>query len=319
MDALSEILKSMKLRHVALGTMHLGSGWGLSVSNFDAPTAYGLAEGPACWIRVGGRAPQLLAQGDLALFPRGRSYAMSCGPDTPCDDLGVAWAANGLPAFSPDSEPAVPLRFVWGGPGPATRLLSMAFGMAGGRSNPLLAALPDVIILRHERNGTFPWLRPSLDFLSTQEAGSPGFAATARLLVELVFVSIVRSHLIDEPRATRGWLRGLTDRQVGLALQAMHAAPGADWTLATLAKKAGLSRTALATRFGALVETTPIQYLTDWRMHLAAVSILQERPHLGQLAYELGYTSDAAFRDAFKRRYGVPPSRYAQAAQQPAT
>jgi AraC-like DNA-binding protein len=132
----------------------------------------------------------------------------------------------------------------------------------------------------------------------------------ARLLADLIFIGIVRSHVLGESKGTRGWLRGLGNPGIARALQAIHQNSSADWKVASLAQVAGMSRTAFAVRFAALVEETPIDYLTRWRMHLAADRLLRSRPNLTQLAFDLGYSSDAAFRDAFKRRYGVAPSRY---------
>lgn len=314
-DALSEILKSLKMRHAAAGTMQLSAPWGLRVADFEAPTAHVLVDGPAWWLRLPGREPVLFEQGDIALFAGANQYCMSSAPDTPCEDMAVAWRANGL--VYPEVEPASPVKFRWGGGGAVTRLLGFAFGLAGEQRNPLRDALPEVIILRRADGGAFPWIRPAIDFLSAPDASSPGFQATSRLLAELVFVSIVRSHLLAEPHTTRGWLRGLTDPCIARALQAIHARPGADWTVGSLAQTAGLSRTKFATRFAELVEVAPIEYLTRWRMHLAAERIVTSHPNLTRLAFELGYASDAAFRDAFKRRYGVSPSRFAGKSEPP--
>lgn len=310
MDALSEILKSLKTRHTAVGTLQLSAPWGLAVDDFASPTVYGVAGGPPCHLKLPGRPPIELAPGDLVLLTGAGRYQLLSAHDVVPDSLGVAWAANGLPSFEPGHEPDTPLHFVWGGGGRETTLLGLAFGLPGGQQNPLLGALPESIVWRKAQGGAFPWMQPAIEFLLAREASSQGFAATARLLAELVFVSIVRSHLLQEPHGTRGWLRGLTDPGIGRALQALHAQPAMDWTVASLAKEAGLSRTGFATRFGELVEVSPIEYLTQWRMHLAAERILRSRPNLTQLAFELGYTSDAAFRSAFKRRYGVPPSRF---------
>lgn len=314
MDALSEILKSLKMRHTAIGTLQLSAPWGLRLERFDAPTAYGLAEGPGCWLRPKQGDPVLLEQGDIALFARG-GYSISSAPNVACQDFGTAFRANRISYGSelePDQDQESPISIVWGNGGPTTRLLGMAFGLASEQHNPLRDALPELIILRKRDHGTFPWIQPGLDFLSAPNAHSPGFAATTKLLSELIFISILRSHLLGEPHATRGWLRGLTDPAVARALLAIHAQPGSDLTVASLARIAGVSRTALATRFAALVEASPIEYLTHWRLHLAAERLFTSQPNLSRLAFELGYASDAAFREAFKRRYGVPPSRYAQ-------
>ena len=306
MDALSEILKSMTIVHASVGTLTLSQPWGMAIRGFEPHTAYGVAAGEPCWFRVPDREAIRLDAGDMMLI-RGEHQLLS-SPDTLIEDFGAAWAANGFPPFEPSQEPAGPLHFTWGGGGPRTRLLGLAFGLSGGPNNPLMTALPRCIVLRHGEG--FPWIRPAIEFLTAPDSESPGYAATARLLAELTFVSIVRSHLLNASNDARGWLRGLTHPGIAKALQAMHQAPGEDWTVATLAAQADMSRTGFAKLFSEYVQITPIDYLTQWRMHLAAQRILESRVNLTQLAFELGYSSDAAFRDAFKRRYGVPPSRF---------
>jgi AraC-like DNA-binding protein len=311
MDALSEILKSMTIVHASVGTLTLSEPWGMALRGFEPHIAYGVVSGSACWVRVPHRDPICLGIGDVMLI-RGEHQLLS-SPDTLIEDFGAAWAANGFPEFEPSHEPAAPLHFSWGGGGPRTLLLGLAFGLSGGPHNPLMTALPPCIVLRSGQG--FPWIRPAIEFLTGPDSTSPGYAATARLLAELTFVSIVRSHLLSESNSARGWLRGLTHPGIAKALQAMHQAPGESWTVASLATRADMSRTSFAKVFSDHVQLTPIDYLTQWRMHLAAQRILESPINLTQLAFELGYNSDAAFRDAFKRRYGVPPSRFGSHAQ----
>jgi len=300
------------VQYCAVGTMQLRAPWGLSVEGFAPPSALSLIDGDAFWVRMRGRPPFRVERGDTVLFVRGADYRIASSPDGPCDGWDQAWLAHGLPDFSLGKEPNAPVRFTWGGSGPETRLLGLAFGLALGNRNPLLDAMPDMIALDAGREHAFPWVAPAIAFLSSEDAaGVPGFAATARLLADLMLVSAVRSHMLMEPHGTRGWIRGLSDPSIARALAAMHTTPGRDWSVGSLAEQACLSRTTFATRFTDLVEQSPIEYLTNLRMHLATQRIARDKPNLTQLAFELGYTSDAAFRDAFKRRYGMPPSRYA--------
>ncbi|SPO54609.1 Transcriptional regulator containing an amidase domain and an AraC-type DNA-binding HTH domain [Pseudomonas sp. JV551A1] len=307
MDALSEILKSIKMRYTAVGTLRLSHPWGLNFKIEGIPTAIGVIEGEPCWLRLPGHARIRLGVGDMALV-RG-AYQLLCEPDARPQDMVSAWIAQGLPAFSADREPEGPVYFRWGGGGVETRLLGLSFGLANGQLNPLIMSLPPCIVLRGDSN-RLPWMRPAIEFLLSENTGQGGYTATARLLAELIFVSMVRSHLLSESKGGRGWLRGLADPRIAKALVAIHREPGAEWTVGSLAGEAGMSRTSFAARFAELVEATPIDYLTQWRMHLAAERIGESRSNLKQLAFELGYASDAAFRGAFKRHHGVAPSRY---------
>lgn len=308
MDALSEILKSIRMQHCRTGTLRLSAPWGLTVAQSDVPAAYGLVEGEPCCIQVGDREAIRLRPGDVMLV-NGR-HSLRSAPEAPTVEFKDVTTPLGMPRFAPEEEPDRPLHLAWGGTGPETRMLALAFGLSGGVHNPLFVSLPSHVVLRAD-GGRFPWMAAAMAFLTADYTDSAGYAATARLLAELIFVGIVREHLVNEPHSARGWLRGLTDPSVGRALQAIHQKPGHEWSVGSLAQLAGRSRTGFATRFAELVGVTPIDYLNQWRMHLAAERILRSRTNLTQLAFELGYASDTAFRTAFKRRYGVAPTQFA--------
>ena len=107
-----------------------------------------------------------------------------------------------------------------------------------------------------------------------------------------------------------GWLAGLRDRFVGRALALMHQDPAYPWTVEELGKRVGLSRSALADRFTELLGQPPMQYLTHWRISMAAQQLLLGHRPLIQIAEEVGYESEAAFNRAFKREFGVPPATW---------
>lgn len=309
MDALSEILKSIKAHRAHAGIMRLTEPWGLA-TQFGSMVMYGHAEGKPCWIGLLGRGEAVrLEQGDIILV--NGPHSLQSSPDQPMDDLVDILLRRGLssnPTFTLDEEPESPQHLAWGGGGAETRILGVVFAREGV-VNPLLNALPPYIVLRAAHK-QFPWMTGTVEFLSSAQADSPGYTATMRLLTELALVSIVRSYLLHDTQVTRGWLRGLTDPGIGRALQAMHQRPGHHWTVRELAQLAGHSRTTFANRFAELVEATPIGYLTQWRMHLAAEKLRTSKPNLARLALDLGYASDTAFRNAFRRHHGMVPSQF---------
>jgi len=81
-----------------------------------------------------------------------------------------------------------------------------------------------------------------------------------------------------------------------------------------LARAAGVSRSALASRFTELIGESPIHYLTAWRMHLARQLLQENRFTIPDIAARVGYASEAAFHRAFKRSVGVPPGRWTKTA-----
>jgi AraC-like DNA-binding protein len=129
-------------------------------------------------------------------------------------------------------------------------------------------------------------------------------------LSELLFVEALRQYIETLPPGQTGWLAGLRDRFVGRALALLHEEPARAWTVDDLARQVGLSRSALADRFVELVGQPPMQYLTHWRLSLAAQQLLSGSRALTHIAEGVGYDSEAAFNRAFKREFGVPPATW---------
>ena len=134
-------------------------------------------------------------------------------------------------------------------------------------------------------------------------------------LSELIFIEVIRRHAESIPEDADGWLAGLRDPAVGRALRLLHGDCARHWTVAELAREAGLSRTILAERFTALLGMPPMAYLTSWRMQRAASLISAGTATLAQIADEVGYESEASFSRAFKRATGLAPAHWRQGAR----
>lgn len=101
----------------------------------------------------------------------------------------------------------------------------------------------------------------------------------------------------------------MSDQRLATVLSAIHQKPGNDWKVADLAQIAGMSRTAFTMKFNDILEMTPMQYITQWRMHLAKDMLNGCRNSVMKVAVELGYKTEGAFRRAFKRVSGVGPGK----------
>jgi AraC-like DNA-binding protein len=100
----------------------------------------------------------------------------------------------------------------------------------------------------------------------------------------------------------------LNDRYVGRALALVHGRPSEPWTVEKLGRQVGLSRSALAERFGQVMGEPIIAFLTRWRLRMAAEFLLTTARPIGAIAHAAGYESAGAFSAAFKREFGKPPS-----------
>ena len=148
-----------------------------------------------------------------------------------------------------------------------------------------------------------------VDLTMAEMQRSRSGGASVRLgLSELLFVEAIRRHIQALPEEETGWLAGLRDPGVGRALAALHQRPEAAGTLEILAREAGVSRSVLAERFAVLVGHTPMQYLMNWRMQLAARLLAEGPGKISAIAFEVGYHSEAAFSRCFKRVVGTSPA-----------
>jgi AraC-like DNA-binding protein len=199
----------------------------------------------------------------------------------------------------------------WGGGGALCRLLGLAFTFRSGRSDFLLEALPQFIVLRRDDTGLLPLTHSAIECLVKDD--QPGYIAVADQLAELIVTSLIRSAVLSDTVPANGWMKSLQDPHVNRALAAIHAEPQRAWSLNALAQEAHLSRSSFAARFHRLVGQTPMDYVNRWRMQLAADSLIDTRTPVTLIAQQVGYQSDRAFRRVFKQQMGSSPVAYRKA------
>lgn len=325
-DTLSDLLRSVRLRGAVFYFVEGMSPW---VAEAPSGTAlipiimpgvehlicfHGLAEG-SCWAALGGEAPIRMAAGDLVLFPRGEAHVMSSAPGLrareDADDFLFAPRPPQLPYVLDARAPDVTTARLDGGGREHATLICGFLGLDARPFNPMLAALPRVLHVPGRALGADSWVTA---FLRTAVAESsvkrPGGEAVLERMSEMLFVEVLRRYVDSLPAEDTGWLAGLRDPVVGRALSLMHARPAHPWTLERLGTEAGLSRSSLHERFVHFIGQPPMQYLTSWRMQLAAGRLRDTDAKVMDVALDVGYESEAAFCRAFKRIVGVAPGTW---------
>jgi AraC-like DNA-binding protein len=176
----------------------------------------------------------------------------------------------------------------------------------GGRTHPLVRTLPPVVVVPLDAT---PGLGPALELLFAEiDAVRCGRRVVADRLFEVVLIQLFRWLLdhADELSLPAGLLTGLSDERLARTLVALHESPGGPWTLATMAREAGMSRSSFAARFKERVGQAPAEYLTGWRLTLA-----QDRLRTGAsvtaTATGLGYATAPSFSRAFTQALGCSP------------
>lgn len=290
MDVLSDILRLLHLRaEVFLHACFRGD-WAVDSSGERRATFHLVARG-GCWLHMpDGQEPVALASGDWVVFPHDARHTISNSKQPPGDDF----PRNQLP----DAEES----------GPAVTLICGYFEFERYSWNPLIAALPEVMVIPSEASATVPLMDTLGRFLYFEvEAGQLGSSLVIDKLSEVLFIHVVRSHM--QACEEQGFIAALADAQVGKALSGIHETPAERWSVERLAKVAGMSRSAFAERFSRLVEMTPMQYLTRWRMTRANEQFLTTDQSVAQVAESCGYRSEVAFAKAFKKQFGHGPGQ----------
>jgi AraC-like DNA-binding protein len=317
-DALSDVLRAVRLTGSLFFLVDASTPWiaqapsGQTLAPAILPGAqqivsfHVITEGVA-WCVMAGQPPLRLDAGDVVVIPHGDPYALCC----PQDLRGALPLRAQLEWFRLMAAGRLPFVVTEGGGGAGR--LGVVCGFLGCDVvpfNPVVAALPPVLHVRRPAGGVHDRLAQLVEFAVAEARDRrPGSDCVRLRISELMFVEVVRRHVGTLPAEDTGWLAGLRDPVVGRALTLLHQRPAEPWTLERLGRAAGLSRSALAERFQHLVGHPPMQYLTHWRMQLAA-KLLAEGLKVSAVALRVGYDSEAAFSRAFKRAAGLSPSAW---------
>lgn len=310
LDVLSDVLAAVRLRGAVFYWVEATAPWvALTPPAHEGARAlmpgidhimefHVLAEGE-CWVSLADGKPERADPGDVILFPQGDMQCFRSAPDLPVPPPSKA-PANQLPSL--------PFQVHFGADGPPdTRFVCGFLGCDARPFNPLIEALPRMLRVPSRDGPMHDLVR-----LAVAETANPrpgGEVLRARL-AEMMFVEAVRTYVTQLPDGAGGWLGGLADPQVGRALSLLHARPGDPWTLETLAREAGLSRTVLHERFSLRLGQPPMHYLAQWRMQVAAGMLAQGTEKIVSIALAVGYESEAAFSRAFKRLVGRSPAAW---------
>lgn len=251
-----------------------------------------------------------LSAGDIVIFPHGDAHILENGSPTTTVDMTTELTrifSEGLKVSR------------CGGGGELTHFVCGYLACDSQLSGVFLSGLPPVfkVAIRDDASGR--WLENSIRY-SVDHAGTiAGGEAVLAKLSEVLFVETLRAYVTQLPPEQKGWLAGARDPEVGRTLALMHRNPSHPWTLATLAREAGISRSVLAERFRHYLDEPPMSYLTRWRLQLARQMLASTAHSVAQVAADVGYESEAAFNRAFKRAFGCPPARFRDKARSTAS
>lgn len=313
MDALSDVLRIMRLKGGVFLHGEFHDPWCIAVqvqpqscSRWLGETAHVIPYHFVLEGRMRVRMPDglelELEPGESVMFPRNDTHLMGSDLDRAPEesrDYVARPIEGGL------------LEMVVGEGGARTRIVCGFLGTEDIRGNPVVGALPAALRIDMRDGSAGDWIRSSFHHAAEQiAAGRLGSEVLMSRLSELLFVEAVQRYTQTLPAGQRGWLAGLKDPYVSRAMALLHERIAEPWTVDALGKEVGLSRSALAERFGEVLGLPPMQYLASWRIHVAAHELVSSSKSIAQIAQEVGYESEASFTRAFKRVMDAPPATW---------
>ncbi len=307
MDVLTDLLQRSRARGAAFSHSTMHGAWGLRFEAVPGLAVHVIVAGDMhLWAADPAEALPLLP-GDVVLVRGSVVHHLAHTREASCRPLEAHLAAGPQPGSS--------RRFVAGrlDDGPESIFFCGAYMFEGDLCEGLLEALPDLVRLRPAA-GTA--LRATMELLAREMLrDEPGQQALLDRLLDVALVHILRQHFTSQPEMAPPWFRALSDPPIAAALRALHSHSSRNWTVAELAVEAGLSRAGFARRFTAQLGSSPLAYLTQWRMALAREHLRDTDDGLAAIAQSLGYASEFSFAAAFKRQHGCAPGRWRSGAR----
>jgi AraC-like DNA-binding protein len=305
MDALSAVLAPVRLQRTRWAFTAARAPWGVAVPASKSCIRFHYLLRGSAWLSVERSAePRIaLSGGDLAVLPLGHAHALRDAPRSATqsfDELAQC-------AARPDS---IVMHIDVGAQGPETTFITGAFVLDDPLAKPILATLPPAIRMTPGNDTGVPSFLENIRFITAEvEQGRPGSEIVLLRMADVLFIQILRACLARPTDDGGGFLGALRDPSTAAALAVMHRRPEAPWTVASLAKEVGVSRSVFAARFTQLVGEPPLGYLTRLRMQKAA-TLLRDGATLAKASRSTGYASEASFSHAFRQWAGVAPGAW---------
>ena len=298
MDILNDVLKTLRLSSKVFLHAKFCEQWVIDVEPLNMQVSFHVIAHGDCWLHTK-QAPTLTAlhAGDLVICLRNTHHYVTNSAELPPDDL-------------PRNTPATEVM-----QGESTSLICGQCEFLQYCWNPILEAMPNIMVIPTVDSAGSN-LASVINLMITEvESAAGGTSAIIDRLSDILFIEAIRKYILlhhDE----HGYISALQDQRLSKALTCFHKEPEKNWSVQTLSEAAGMSRSAFADRFKQMVEMSPIEYVTGWRMQHAYDDLTSNGKSVMQITEDCGYQSEAAFRKAFKKQFGIGPGMVRRVAKE---
>ncbi len=306
LDLLSDILTRLSVKGTLYFRTSFTSPWGVEVPAYQNVARFHFAHRGDCMLRITDTDEILmLAQGDLVIIPHGAGHSLYSSTSPSCSVLPLdrvleesGYQGEGVLVHGGDENER------------EVQLICGHFSFASNATHLIFERLPSHLHIPNYGETAGKWMEATLRVIGAEAGGVRiGGDLIALKMSEAILVQAIRA-FIESQGAEQVGLSGFADPKLSRALSAFHKEPAKTWSVESLARVAGLSRTGFAQHFAKKMAVTPMQYLTDWRMQLARQALVEQRATVSEAAALSGYASESAFTRVFKKEVGVTPAAF---------
>ena len=309
MDILTDIFNTLDLKGALYFRTDFSSPWSVEVPDLEDAARFHLVVQGQCHVSLPTGESVTLGAGDMILIPRGQSHVLAdhetkSAPslETVLDDL--KYDGNGVLIAGQGDDAA------------STKMVCGHFTFRRGAEHPVLNLLPNCIRTTAGDRAREPLLDEILRLISRrifiEDLGSE---ASITRMSEIVFIELVRAGIGSDERLS-SMINSFRDKYIGHALELIHSRTPEPWTVESLGREVGMSRSRFSDRFTELMGISPMAYLAEWRLQKSLTLLDDLRTSVQQVSNTIGYQSPAAFTRAFSKRFGESPSQYQKALRQ---
>lgn len=303
MDILTDIFNTLDLKGALYFRTDFSSSWSVEVPDLVDAARFHLVVQGTCHVTLPSNETVTLGAGDLILIPRGQSHILADKAvfeapslETVLDDLN--YDGNGILIAGNGEDQA------------STKMVCGHLTFRRGADHPLLNVLPEYIRTTAGDRAREPLLDEILRLISRRIfIENLGSEASLTRMSEIVFIELVRAGIGKDEKLS-AMTNAFRDKYIGHALKLIHSRTPDPWTVESLAREVGMSRSRFSDRFSDLMKVSPMAYLAEWRLQKALTLLDDSRASVQQVSNQIGYHSPAAFTRAFSKRFGESPSQY---------
>lgn len=308
-NSYNEVLHYLKLDSIYYSRSTLGGeDWGVELPEFEKTSMFHIATSGSCLVEINDVSIQLNT-GDLVFISRACGHVIKGSKKAkatnlfslPIRQVSDHYETLDINSDEPDK----------------TTLLCGVVKISHPAGEMLLNEMPDLIHIKQEQH-MFGNMMGEIVRLVLREASGDfiGGETVITRLADVLLIQAIRSWVENADEFQCKWIAALKDEKIGKAMLCIHSKPNISWTIDSLGREVGMSRTAFSNRFNELVGDTVMNYLTKWRMNMATMRIQNGEVVNLDFIESLGYKSESAFRRAFKKVLGVNVSDLKREAKQ---